>query len=509
MKKSILLVLLGLFTLSCQTQKISSTPSNDLISFKIVQINDVYEIDAINAGRSGGLARVAHIRDSIQKVNPNTFYFLAGDFLNPSLLGTIKVDGERLQGKQMVEVLNVSDLDLVTFGNHEFDLKESDLIKRLNESEFKWTSANTWHAQADGHRPFEIVKGNSVTQVSDYEIFTVENSSGKALKFGVFGVTIPSNPKDYVVYGDMFDEAERAYREASKESDFVLGLTHVSLELDKEIARRIPDLPLIMGGHEHHNMLEREGKTIIAKADANVVSLFVHTFEYNVNTKELNFDSELIMVTDAHQSNPKVQRVVDRWNNILDENLRTIIDNPNEVVFTAVEPLDGTDAGSRSKQTNLGEMITRAMSYAYNDEVDAAITNGGGIRIDDTLEGDLTSKDVFRIMPFGGSIYIVEMTGSLLTEVLEFGENASGTGAYLQRYNLSKHNSGQWLLGGKLIDSNKVYKIALNDFLMLGLDIPFLTPENEGVKSVSTPHEKDLSYDLRRAIIHYMKTEMN
>src|SRR5690625_2489134 len=112
MKKSILLVLLGLFTLSCQTQKISSTPSNDLISFKIVQINDVYEIDAINAGRSGGLARVAHIRDSIQKVNPNTFYFLAGDFLNPSLLGTIKVDGERLQGKQMVEVLNVSDLDL-------------------------------------------------------------------------------------------------------------------------------------------------------------------------------------------------------------------------------------------------------------------------------------------------------------------------------------------------------------------------------------------------------------
>src|SRR5690625_7716036 len=97
-------------------------------------------------------------------------------------------------------------------------------------------------------------------------------------------------------------------------------------------------------------------------------------------------------------------------------------------------------------------MMNSAMSYAYNDEVDASITNGGGIRIDDTLEGDLTSKDVFRIMPFGGSIYIVEMTGGLLTEILEFGENASGTGAYLQRYNLSKHNSGQWLLGKNLIE---------------------------------------------------------
>src|SRR5690625_7538082 len=115
MKKSILLVLLGLFTLSCQTQKISSTASDDLISFKIVQINDFYEIDAINAGRSGGLARVAHIRDSIQKVNPDTFYFLSGDFLYSSFLGTVLFDVQILQGKLMVEVLNVSDLGLVHF----------------------------------------------------------------------------------------------------------------------------------------------------------------------------------------------------------------------------------------------------------------------------------------------------------------------------------------------------------------------------------------------------------
>lgn len=509
MKKPIYFILMGLYLMSCQTQKNSSIKSDNLVSFKIIQINDVYEIDAINAGKNGGLARVAHIKDSIQKVNPNTFYFLAGDFLNPSLLGTIQVEGERLQGKQMVEVLNASGLDLVTFGNHEFDLKESDLLKRLNESDFKWTSANTWHVHSDGHYPFEIVKENSVTQVSDYEIFNVENSKGKSLKFGVFGVTIPSNPKEYVVYKDMFEEAKRAYDQASKESDFVLGLTHVSLEQDREIARIIPDLPLIMGGHEHHNILEKEGKTMIAKADANALSLFVHTFEYNVHTKELNFDSELIKVTDAHQSCPKVQGVVDRWNNVLDENLKTIIDNPNEIVFKTVEPLDGTDVGSRSRQTNLGEIITRAMAYVYNNEVDATFTNGGGIRIDDMLEGELTSKDIFRIMPFGGSIYRVEMTGELLIEVLDFGENAEGTGAYLQRNNIEKNSIGQWMIDNELINESEIYKIALNDFLMLGLDIPFLTPENKGVKSVYTPKKGELSYDLRRAIIYYMKTELN
>src|SRR5690606_1823562 len=127
-----------------------SAKSDGIVTFKIVQINDVYEIDPLKDGEYGGMARVAHIRDSIKKENPNTFLMLAGDFLNPSLLSTIKLDGERIQGKQMVEVMNAMDFDLVTFGNHEFDLSEKHLQERLNESNFEWTSANTRHVTKDG-----------------------------------------------------------------------------------------------------------------------------------------------------------------------------------------------------------------------------------------------------------------------------------------------------------------------------------------------------------------------
>lgn len=70
---------------------------------------------------------------------------MAGDFLNPSLLGTIKIDDERISGKQMIEVMNAMNFDLVTFGNHEFDIKEDELQKRLNESTFPWMSSNTRH----------------------------------------------------------------------------------------------------------------------------------------------------------------------------------------------------------------------------------------------------------------------------------------------------------------------------------------------------------------------------
>lgn len=504
MKKLFLLSLIGIFTIGCTTQQ-PTVSHDDTITMKIVQINDVYEIDAINAGKNGGLARVAYIRDSIKSQYPNTYYFLAGDFLNPSLLGTVKVDGERLQGKQMVEVLNASDLDLVTFGNHEFDIKEKDLQKRLNESNFNWTTANALHVTANGKHPFRIENETRSTSASDYEIFTATNTAGKEVKFGVFGVVLPSNPKDYVFYGDIYDESERAYYEASKVSDFVIGLTHVAIEEDKEIAKRIPNLPLIMGGHEHNNMLHKVGKTIIAKADANAVSLYLHTLTYNTKTKNLNLDSELVMVTDKHKSSPKVQKVVDKWNKILDDNLSTLVDNPNEVIYKATIPLDGTDTASRSEQTNLGVMIARSMTYVFNDVPEAAILNGGGIRIDDRLEGDVTSKDIFRVLPFGGSVFRVDMTGELLEEVLNYGVKASGTGAYLQRYNLTQNSNGNWLIGTQPIDSKKTYTIAMNDFLLLGLDIPFLTEDNKGIKKVEKPKEGETAYDIRSTIINYIK----
>ena len=83
---------------------------------------------------------------------------MAGDFLNPSLLGTIKVDGERLRGKQMVEVMNAMNFDLVAFGNHEFDLPYKDLQKRLNESKFDWISANVKQKTKNGSELLHIYK---------------------------------------------------------------------------------------------------------------------------------------------------------------------------------------------------------------------------------------------------------------------------------------------------------------------------------------------------------------
>ena len=176
-----------------------NTSKNEL-TFKFIQLNDVYEIAPLGDGAFGGMARVAHVRDSIKKENPNTFLFMAGDFLSPSLLGTIKVDGERIYGKQMIEVMNAMEFDLVTFGNHEFDLKEKDLQKRLNESSFPWMSSNVRHLKNDSKSFFEVQHHKDTLSVNDTFSLLVSDDNNKQIKIGFLGVTLPYSVKDYVFY---------------------------------------------------------------------------------------------------------------------------------------------------------------------------------------------------------------------------------------------------------------------------------------------------------------------
>ena len=129
--KSILYIVSITVFLSCSKE-------DGKIDFTFLQVNDVYEIAPIQGGKFGGMARVATVHQQLLQENKNTLLLMAGDFLNPSLLGTVKYNGERIRGKQMIETMNAMNFDLVAFGNHEFDLGSKDLQKRLNESNFNW-----------------------------------------------------------------------------------------------------------------------------------------------------------------------------------------------------------------------------------------------------------------------------------------------------------------------------------------------------------------------------------
>ncbi|MEX0998285.1 MAG: 5'-nucleotidase C-terminal domain-containing protein [Flavobacteriaceae bacterium] len=492
---------------SCKTKdSVTSTVKDDgIITFKFIQLNDVYEIAPLSGGLYGGMARVAHVADSIKKAEPNSFMVMAGDFLSPSLLGTMRHDGKRIMGKQMIEVMNAMNFDLVTFGNHEFDLKEEEFQNRLNESNFQWISTNV-KQQIDGEAiAFSIARnGNSKPLQETYRLL-ISDADGTEAVLGFFGVTLDSNPQPYVVYEDYLESVQRVYPELKENSDIIVGLTHLGLSQDKKLAETLPGISLLMGGHEHHSMLLDAGNAKIAKADANAKTIYVHTLTFYKNQNRLMIDSELVPIDEKVPSQRLVQEIVEDWNVILETEIKKVVDDPYEQIYFANTPLDGTDSASRGIQTNLGGFIAEAMAASFNYEVDGALVNGGSIRIDDELKNEITPVDIFRVLPFGGGVLKVELKGSLLTEVLDYGKQARGTGAYLQRYNFSQNEKGEWLIAENQIDPNKTYTIAFSDFLLKGFDIPFLTPENDRVLSVYKPTEEETGYDIRKALIAFMK----
>ncbi|MEZ4892294.1 MAG: metallophosphoesterase [Saprospiraceae bacterium] len=192
---------LSLFLFSCDTVKkstsVESKPVGDdgILELNILQMNDVYEISPAPSDGSGGLARVATIRQNLLKENPNTLTVLAGDFISPSVTGTLKYEGKRIRGKHMVDVLNTLGLDWVVFGNHEFDYGDlPDLQARLDESKFGWLTGNVRlkppSATPEGttftQQFFKNKPGGGTDICPDNQVITYTDEDGTKLRMGLW-----------------------------------------------------------------------------------------------------------------------------------------------------------------------------------------------------------------------------------------------------------------------------------------------------------------------------------
>ncbi len=464
----------------------SSAAASTQVSFTILQLNDVYEITPVEGGRTGGMARVATIRKRLLAENPNVYTVMGGDFFSPSALGTARVDGERLRGKQMVSVLNTMGLDLATFGNHEFDLDEADFLLRMEESQFDWVSTNVTDAS-----------GTMFMNTAPHRIVNFSNASGNTVRVAFVGVTLDANQKDYVQYADPIRSLYDETASLAGSSDAIIGLTHLALEDDIHVAVEVPAIDVIMGGHEHENVELYRGSdfTPIFKADANARSVYIHRFTYDSATGNLTLKSELMPVTEAIPDDPVVAAVVQEWVDIAFSGFIEQGFEPNAVVTTTTEALDGRESTIRNRQTNLGALIA-ASFVAESGEAEVGVFNGGSVRIDDVLPaGDVSQYDLIRVMPFGGNVLTVAIKGSVLAQALTQGLANRGTGGFLQTANVTRDGE-TWVIGGAPLDPNRTYRMATNDFLVsgreAGLDF-FNVEENPDMELLATHRDVRMS----------------
>lgn len=445
------------------TPQPDAAPKPDLI---VLQLNDVYEINPV--GGAGGLARVATLRARLASEAP-VLTVMAGDFLSPSAMGVAKIDGERIAGAQMIATLNVMGLDVATFGNHEFDLKEPQLLARLKESTFTWVSSNVTH----GDKAFPGVQSRLVREMG-------------GVKVGVFSVTLDVKPQPWVKYDNDYIAVARREVAALKAegAQVIVALTHLDLGDDIDMAAAVPEIDMVLGGHEHENWRVDRGidQTPVRKADANARTVFVH----RVYTREGQdrVESTLVPVTEALPDEPKTAAEAARWTETVYAAYRDSGLDPTASLGVAWTDLDGKESSVRRSSTALTALIAEAF---VTDDCVASVYNSGSIRIDDTIrEGmPITVYDVVRILPFGGGVASADWTGDLLVRVLEASKKNHGKGGWLQYHGVAKGEAG-WTIGGAPVDPAATYRVCTSDFMLTGgeSNIGFLKRDGEGVSNV-------------------------
>lgn len=467
----------------------------EIVNINLLQLNDIYEITPVEGGTRGGLARVATLRQQLYKENPRTYTILAGDAFSPSALGTAKINGIPLAGQQMVAVMNTLGFDYATFGNHEFDLPENLFYQRLQESRFHWISSNVLDS-----------KGQPFKGVSRSLVFNVKGDRGAVVRVGLIGVTLNSNRSGYVSYTDPIATAKQQVQALKGKVDIIVAITHLPIESDRQLAETVPEIDIIIGGHEHENIQQWRGRdfTPIFKADANARTVYVHKLSYDTIEHNLQISSRLIPITDKIPDEPKTAKVVKEWLERGYQAFRASGFEPQQEIAKIPNALDGLESSVRNKSTNLTQLIASAMLKEVQD-ADLAIFNSGSIRIDDVIPaGAITQYDIIRILPFGGKVVAVEMNGALLKRVLDRGQVNKGSGGYLQTAKVTQQsNSGNWLINGKPLNFKQTYKVAINDFLLSGKEqgLDFLNLQQAGIKLIAEKR------DIRFVVIDELKNQ--
>lgn len=514
---------LSIALFSCNTARKTAVTAGDdgIIEFQILQMNDVYEISPSASDDQGGLARVAQIRKELLAQNPNTFTVLAGDFISPSVLGTLRYEGKRIRGRHMVEVLNTLGLDWVVFGNHEFDYDDlADLQARLDESTFTWLAGNvrlksgTWTQQFFKNKP-----GGGTEICPDNLTIAVKDADGTTIRVGLFGVLVNTGRKPWAIYSDWEESARKSHAELRAKCDVVLALTHLNISDDQKLAAMFPDVPLIMGGHDHENMRVPVGSSVVTKADANAKTVYVHTVRYDKRKKTCAVKSVLRRVDKTVASEPATAAVVAKWEKIMQESLSSSGFNASAAVTKLKEPLDCREGAVRNMQVPVGTMVNEAIMAVSRTKPECVFFNSGSIRVDDVLSGTLVELDIVRMLPFGGGITEVEMTGSMLRKTLDTGMSNKGNGGYLQLLYIKKEGN-DWHVGGAPLDEKRTYRIALTDYLLTGNEqnMAFLKASlddtgkstNPDIPTIVKPDPKDksdLRNDIRLALIRHLRGE--
>ena len=477
-----LALLLSLAVPVCAAETTTSTTKDLTGHIVILHTNDVH-------GGIAGYAKLAAVKESYTASGAYTLLVDAGDYIQ----GDPTVSAS--QGKTAIELMNSTGYDAATVGNHEFDYGYANLKTISAQANFPILAAN--------------VQYNGATAFDSHTIFTAAN--GK--KIGVFGLETPetaTKAHPAKIQGVTFVGGQDMMKLAQTEvdtlkaagCDYVICLGHLGIDAESTGNRSIDVLNAVTGidvfidGHSHSTLDQIKAATNGTGKVGNAYLTSTGTKLANVGVVDIAPDGSIttsnVPLDTLTAENADTAAVI--------QCIQQQIDADYGAVFAQSEvQLNGEKAQVRTGETNLGDLITDAMLWqagTLGEKVDAAISNGGGIRASLSV-GGLTKKDINTVLPFGNTLYLVKLTGAQLLEALEAStcslpesigafpqvsgiEYTVNTGAKFsstENYPGSTYGKPNAVnrvtiqrVGGAAFDPAETYTIVTNDFLGAGGD---------------------------------------
>jgi 2',3'-cyclic-nucleotide 2'-phosphodiesterase (5'-nucleotidase family) len=404
----------------------------------------------------GGIARratlAARIRADLAKQGTPVWLVDAGDIFYYSAFSN------EYHGEADVIAMNRAGYDFATFGNHEFGITLAQLKKLIADARFEFLCANVMDSTT--RRPL----------TTRYEVRKVG-----AARVGIFGLITSGAARspaarEGLAVEDVFTVAPAmvAQLRGPEKADIVILISHCGESVDKELARKVPGIDVIVGGHSHTRLPQGEMVwwSDSLKPDEVNGTVIVQAGEWGAELGRLDllleknaagkwrvdrYQERLIPVTSETPDDPAVAAVLDSlW--------APYATKYDEVLATAT-----ADFASRGDDFPQNNFFADAVRAEFGVELEFEGTGGVHWPI---VAGPVTRAMLVDVDQRSYTVVTFGMKGS---EIRRFVQQSRPVGSGL-RYRMFCGKLEAITVGDAPLDDARVYSCAANSSLERRLD---------------------------------------
>jgi hypothetical protein len=221
----------------------------------LIHTNDVLgdiEPCGCRTNPQGGMARKANMMERLK--DKSLLQLDAGDLLFSShALPDMLVPQSEMQASFLLRSMSDAHHDAVVPGEKDFALGLKKFEKLIKGSKIKFLASN-------------LVRRSGKPLFEPYAIFTRKSEDGKPLKIAVVGLVGDDLPFPHELKTlPAVATAKKQLAAVRKKADLVVFLTHEGLEKDQALAKAVPGIDIIIGGHTQSFLQEpiKVGSTMI------------------------------------------------------------------------------------------------------------------------------------------------------------------------------------------------------------------------------------------------------